>query len=147
MAYDPIQGVIVSLEKLDAKLDKRLDEQDGKIDSIAVAIQRLIAVDIEIRELKDSHKRLWKHVETIEAKQMETGCATLNKFISTHDNELKHNLNRIKACEEFNGKVEARIHDIDMKPAKRVDGMITHGLSAFVGALVLYIMAKIGLSK
>ena len=147
MAYDPIQGVIVSLEKLDAKLDKRLDEQDGKIDSIVVAIQRLVAVDIEIRELKDGNKRLWKHVETLETKQMETGCPTLQKFISTHDNELKHNLARIKACEDFKEKVEARIHDIDMKPAKRIEGMIKHGLSAFVGALVLYIMAKIGLSK
>ena len=147
MAYDPIQGVIVSLEKLDAKLDKRLDEQDGKIDSIAVAIQRLIAVDIEIRELKDGHKRLWKHVETIETKQMEIGCPTLQKFISTHDNELKHNLARIKTCEDFKNTIEKKINDMEMKPAKRVDGMITHGLSAFVGALVLYIMTKIGLSK
>ena len=147
MAYDPIQGVIVSLEKLDAKLDKRLDEQDGKIDSIAVAIQRLIAVDIEIRELKDGYKRLWKHVETIEAKQTETGCPILQKFISTHDNELKHNLTKIKACEDFKNTIEQKINDMEMKPAKRFDGMITHGLSAFAGALVLYIMAKIGLSK
>ena len=147
MTYDQIQGVIVSLEKLDAKLDKRLDEQDHKIDNISIAIQRLIAVDIEIREIKDSSKRLWKRVETIEARQMETGCATLNKFTSTHDNELKHNLSKMKSCEDFKSTIEQKINDMEMKPAKRFDGMITHGLSAFVGALVLYIMAKIGLSK
>ena len=143
MEYDATQGLVLAISRIEEKLDKH----DDKFDTIATTLQTLVKIDTETKELRDSIKRLFKRVEDIENIQHNGGCPTFKSFRSEHDNELKHNLGKIKSCEEFKDKIEAKFNELEMKPAKRVDGMITHGLSAFVGALVLYIMAKIGLNK
>ena len=143
MEYDVAQGLVLAISRIEEKLDKH----DDKFDMIATTLQTLVKIDTETKELRESIKRLFKRVDDIENIQHNGGCTTLKSFRSEYDNELKHNLEKIKSCEEFKDKIEAKFNELEMKPAKRVDGMITHGLSAFVGALVLYIMSKIGLSK
>ena len=143
MDYDPTQGLVMAIGRIEQKLDKH----DDKFDLIARTLQTLVKVDTETKENREAIRRAFEEIDIIKKVQNTSGCATFKSFRSEHDNELKHNLGKIKACEEFKDKIEAKFNELEMKPAKRVDGMITHGLSAFVGALVLYIMAKIGLSK
>lgn len=134
MAYDPIQGVIVSLEKLDAKLDKRLDEQDGKIDSIAVAIQRLIAVDIEIREIKASSERVWQEIRGIKKDRDTIGCHAFKEFRTAHDNELKHNIAKIE-------DIDKRVKAVETIPITRIETISKGFLAALGGGIFAWVVA------
>ena len=71
---------------------------------------------------------------------METGCSTLNKFISAHDNELKHNLTKINACEEF-------MKDTKDKPIKMMDKVWMALLGALGAGIGGWILIKLGVGK
>ena len=154
MAYSNESLIATAIERLNDKMDK-IDE---KVDSVQSDVNKFVVLFEKLAHIEkthdDSNKRVHhrideieKRIEKTEERQNNGGCPTFKSFRSEHDNELRHNLEKIKNCEEFKANVETKINDMEMKPAKRFDGMITHGLSAFIGALVLYIMAKIGLSK
>ena len=55
MGMDEQSFIITTLERINAKLDKH----DDKIDMIVQAMQQLVKVDAENREIKDSMQRLF----------------------------------------------------------------------------------------
>lgn len=141
MAIDMDSFIVTTLERINDKMDK----QDDKIDNLVEAVKQLIAVDIEIREMKESHKRIWKKIESIEDKQQNGGCSTFKQFVANHDAELKHNLEKIKECEDFRGDISEKVAAIEKKPAEKMDKIFTVVAILVVTAVVNLALMKIGM--
>lgn len=143
MDYDPTQGLVMAIERIEQKLDKH----DDKFDLIARTLQTLVKVDTETKENREAIRRAFEEIDIIKKVQNTSGCAAFKSFRSEHDNELKHNLAKIKSYEEFKEKFEKNLKDLELKPAKRWESVVTTSITVIVASIGGYIMAKIGVSK
>ena len=67
MAMDEMSFVVTTMERINTKLDKH----DDKIDMIVQAMQQLIKVDVENKEIKESLARAFKRLEIMEQQQVQ----------------------------------------------------------------------------
>ena len=112
MGMDEMSFVVTTLERINAKLDKH----DDKIDMIVQAMQQLVKVDIENKEIKESMQRLFKRVEVMENYHNTSGCPAHKAFLDVRNEQLKAYDNVVEECEERQDKLEARIKAIEDKP-------------------------------
>ena len=112
MGMDEMSFVVTTLERINAKLDKH----DDKIDMIVQAMQQLVKVDTENKEIKESMQRLFKRVEVMENYHNTSGCPAHKAFLDVRKEQLKAYDNVAEECEERQNKLEARIKAIEDKP-------------------------------
>ena len=125
-----VDKLIESMGKQEVILEKLANIEKAHADSVK-------CIHHAIDEVKD---RLLK----IEDKQLTNGCSVLQKFITGHDNELKHNLEKIQKCDDFKKTVETELNDIKMKPLKAMDKVWMAILGAIGGGIGLAVFKKMG---
>ncbi len=127
MDYDPIQGLVSAITRIEAKLDRHED----KFDTIVETLQLLVKIDTENKEIKDALNRAFHRVEIIEHSQNNEGCVAHKNFIKVRDEQLK-GYNKIASdCHEKHEKLLGRIVAIENAP-KEMRGLFLKG---FLGAL------------
>lgn len=140
-SIDQYGFMIATLERINEKMDS----QDKKINDISTAIQQLIAVDIEIRELKQSNKRAWDEIDKIKAKQENGGCPTFKQFKAEYDSESMHTVKKIEDCEVAKKEFKGKLDELSMKPAKKWEQVGAVAITATVMTIIGYIAVKLGL--
>lgn len=165
MAYDGESLIATAIERLNDKMDRI----DAKVDTVQSDVNKFVVLFEKLAHIEKVHEEnnkrvhhriddIEKRLEKTEHRQMETGCPSFQKFRSEHDNELKHNLEKIKSCEDFKKTVydkfaefkkyfDDKINDLNMKPAKRWESVTTTIITVGVTSIVVYIMAKMGFGK
>lgn len=112
MSMDEQSFIITTLERINAKLDKH----DDKIDMIVQAMQQLVKVDTENKEIKESMQRLFKRVELMETYHSTGGCPAHKSFLDVRREQLKAYDAIAKECDERQGKLEGRVKTLEDKP-------------------------------
>lgn len=105
---------------------------DKKLNDLGDTLKQLIAVDIEIREIKESNKRIWKAIEN-----QQIISDTFNRFITNHDAELKPNIKTLS-------NHETRIGNLEKKPVEKMDKIFTVVTILLVTTVFNIVMMKIG---
>ena len=112
MAMDEMSFVVTTLERINTKLDKH----DDKIDMIVTAMQQLVKVDTENKEIKEALARVFKRVETMETYHNTSGCPAHKAFLDVRKEQLKAYDSVAEECEERQEKLETRIKALEDKP-------------------------------
>ena len=133
------QLIINSLQKIDVKLNKH----DESFEAIHKTLEKLVAVDIEIREMKISLDRVFRRIEVVESTQT-TGCTALKNHVQVRDEKMKAYDKVIKDMTEKINKVETKISDIQNVPNKVLFGTTVAVMSTFVSGLFGYFMFNHG---
>jgi len=120
MEYDPIQGLVSAITRIEDKLDKH----DDKFDIIAQTLQKLVAVDIELKGTKESLKFVWEEIKELKDNQMSDGCPAHKSFIAVRNEQLKSYEHVVEDCKDKYSKLVDRMTTIEEKPKKRVEAAI-----------------------
>lgn len=154
VASNDISVLVMAVERLaESQLDtnRKVDKLIESMGKQEVILEKLANIE---KAHTDSIKRVYHviddikdRVTNIEHTQHDGGCSSFQKFVTGHDNELKHNLEKIKSCEEFKKSIEEKVTDLNMKPAKKWESVTTTIITVGVTSIVVYVMAKIGFSK
>lgn len=107
---DEMSFVVTTLERINAKLDKH----DDKIDMIVQAMQQLVKVDTENKEIKEALSRLFKRVELVENNQNTDGCSAHKAFVKLRETEVK---GIVEKCNAKHEELTKEVHTL----AKTVD--------------------------
>lgn len=146
-----ISVLVMAIERLaegQADTNKKVDKLIESMGKQEVILEKLANIE---KAHADSVKRIYHVIDEvkdrvlkIEDKQLTNGCSVLQKFITGHDNELKHNLEKIQKCEDFKKTVEIELNDIKMKPLKAMDKVWMAILGAIGGGIGLAVFKKMG---
>jgi len=143
MAMDEMSFVVTTLERINAKLDKH----DDKIDMIVTALQQLVKVDTETKELRESMNRAFKRIEVVENAQNTEGCQAHKSFLAVRAEQLKHYEDLAKKCQENHDELETRIDAIEEKPKKRMETVIIEVIKWVTVFVMGAIALKFGVNK
>ena len=113
------------------KIGDKLDKHDDSFSAINKTLTKLIEVDVEIRELKSSTRRVFERVEKIESNQNVTGCAKLQSFVELREEQLKSYDSIIAQSRDRMCKVEEKLAKIENVPNRIMFGAIIAGVSIF----------------
>lgn len=146
-----ISVLVMAIERLaegQSDTNKKVDKLIESMGKQEVILEKLASIE---KAHADSVKRIYHVIDEvkdrvfkIEDKQLTNGCSVLQKFITGHDNELKHNIEKIQKCEDFKKTVEIELNDIKMKPLKAVDKVGMAILGAVGGGIGLAVFKKMG---
>lgn len=146
-----ISVLVMAIERLaegQADTNKKVDKLIESMGKQEVILEKLANIE---KAHADSVKRIYHVIDEvkdrvlkIEDKQLTNGCFVLQKFITGHDNELKHNLEKIQKCDDFKKTVETELNDIKMKPLKAMDKVWMAILGAIGGGIGLAVFKKMG---
>ena len=149
-----ISVLVMAIERLaegQADTNKKVDKLIESMGKQEVILEKLANIE---KAHADSVKRIYHVIDEvkdrvlkIEDKQLTNGCSVLQKFIAGHDNELKHNLEKIQKCEGFKKTVETELNDIKMKPLKAMDKVWMALLGAIGTGVGGWILLKFGVGK
>ena len=144
-----ISGLVLAIERLaegQADTNKKVDKLVESMGKQEVILEKLANIE---RAHADSVKRIYLVIDEvkdrvlkIEDKHLTNGCFGLQRFITSHDNELRHNLEKLQECEEFKKTVETELNDIKMKPLKAMDKVWMAILGAIGGGIGLAVLKK-----
>ena len=144
-----ISVLVMAIERLaegQADTNKKVDKLIESMGKQEVILEKLANIE---RAHVDSVKRIYLVIDEvkdrvlkIEDKHLTNGCFGLQKFITSHDNELRHNLEKIQKCEDFKKTVETELNDIKMKPLKAMDKVWMAILGAIGGGIGLAVFKK-----
>ena len=140
---DEMSFVVTTLERINAKLDKH----DDKIDMIVQAMQQLVKVDTENKEIKEALSRVFKRVEVLEHNQNTDGCAAHKAFVRLREEQIKSYEKIITECKENKAELEERIEALEQKPLKAMDKFYMALIGALGAGLGGWILLKFGVSK
>lgn len=140
---DEMSFVVTTLERINTKLDKH----DDKIDMIVQAMQQLVKVDTENKEIKEALGRVFKRIEAVEHNQNTDGCASHKAFVRLRDEQLKKYEAIIVECKEDREEIEKRVEILEQKPMKAMDKVWMALLGALGTGIGGYILLKFGVSK
>ena len=143
MAMDEMSFVVTTLERINTKLDKH----DDKIDMIVQAMQQLVKVDTENKEIKEALGRVFKRVEVLEHNQNTDGCAAHKAFVRLRDEQLKKYEAIIVECKEDREEIEKRVEILEQKPLKAMDKVWMALLGALGTGFGGWILIKFGVGK
>ena len=137
-----IPMLVLALERLaegQADTNKKVDKLIESMGKQEVILEKLANIE---KAHADSVKRIYLVIDEvkdrvlkIEDKHFTNGCSVLQKFITGHDNELKHNLEKLQ-------KVETELNDIKMKPLKAMDKVWMAILGAIGGGIGVAVLKK-----
>ena len=149
-----ISVLVMAIERLaegQADTNKKVDKLIESMGKQEVILEKLANIE---KAHTDSVKRIYHVIDEvkdrvlkIEDKQLTNGCSVLQKFITGHDNELKHNLEKIQKCDDFKKTVETELNDIKMKPLKAMDKVWMALLGAMGAGIGGWILLKLGVGK
>lgn len=144
---DSISVLVMAVERLaESQLDtnKKVDKLIESMGKQEVILEKLANIE---KSTADSMKRVYhviddvkERVVAIENKQINGGCQSFRTFQSSHDNELKHNLEKIEVFEEF-------MKDIKDKPIKMMDKVWMALLGALGAGIGGWLLIKLGVGK
>lgn len=117
MGMDEMSFVVTTLERINAKLDKH----DDKIDMIVQAMQQLVKVDTENKEIKESLSRVFKRIEAVEQNQNTDGCSAHKAFVRLREEQVKKYETIIIECKEKCKDIDNRVELLEQKPMKAID--------------------------
>ena len=117
------------------KIGEKLDKHDDSFSAINKTLTKLIEVDVEIRELKSSTRRVFERVEKIEENQNTVGCSTLRSFVALREEQLKKYDGIIAQSRDRMCKVEEKLAKIENVPNKLMFG----GAIALVSLVVTWL--------
>lgn len=140
MAMDEMSFVVTTLERINSKLDKH----DDKIDMIVTALQQLVKVDTETKELRESLGRAYKRLEAVENNQNTDGCQAHKNFVALRNEQLVHFKELAKSCQDNHDSLEERIEALEQKPMKAVDKFAMALIGALGVGLGGWILLKFG---
>ena len=143
MGMDEMSFVVTTLERINAKLDKH----DDKIDMIVQAMQQLVKVDSENKEIKEALGRAFKRLEDVEKNQNTDGCPAHKAFVKLREEQIKSYEKIITECKENKTELEERIEVLEQKPLKSIDKFYMALLGALGAGLGGWILLKFGVSK
>lgn len=143
MAVDEMSFVITTLERINNKLDKH----DDKIDMIVQAMQQLVKVDTENKEIKESLTRAFKRLEDVERNQTLDGCPAHKNFTVVRNEQLKKYDALILKYDDTIEKYDKRIEILEQKPLKAIDKVFMALLGAVGTGIGGWILLKFGVSK
>lgn len=143
MPLDEYSVVAVALERMNEKLDRH----DEKFDVIAQTLQKLVAVDIELKTTKDSLSTIWGEVRELKEHQATDGCPAHKAFVAVRAEQLKAYDALAKECEERIEAMDKRIEVLEQKPLKAMDKVWMALLGALGTGIGGYILLKFGVSK
>jgi len=143
MAMDEMSFVVTTLERINAKLDKH----DDKIDMIVTALQQLVKVDTETKELRESMNRAFKRIEVVEHAQNTEGCQAHKNFIALRNEQLGHFKQIAESCKKNHDELETRIDAIEDKPKKRMETVIIEVIKWVTVFVMGAIALKFGVNK
>lgn len=143
MAMDEMSFVVTTLERINTKLDKH----DDKIDMIVTALQQLVKVDTENKEIKGSLDRAFKRLEVVEHNQNTDGCQAHKAFVRLRDEQVKQYETVITACKKNHDDLEERIEALEQKPLKAMDKVWMAILGALGTGIGGWLLLKFGVSK
>lgn len=149
-----ISVLVMAIERLaegQADTNKKVDKLIESMGKQEVILEKLANIE---KAHADSVKRIYHVIDEVkdrvlkvEDKQLTNGCSVLQKFITGHDNELKHNLEKIQKCEDFKKTVETELNDIKMKPLKAMDKVWMALLGALGAGIGGWLLIKLGVGK
>lgn len=139
---DEMSFVVTTLERINTKLDKH----DDKIDMIVTAMQQLIKVDVENKEIKEALSRLFKRVESVEHNQNTEGCPAHKAFVKLRGEQLKKYESAIEGCKTNHEEVEERLVVLEQKPLKAMDKFYMALLGALGAGFGGWLLLKFGVS-
>jgi len=134
------QLILDSLKKIDNKLDRH----DVSFISINKTLAKLVAVDIEIREIKHSVGRVFDRVESIEEEHKTTGCSVFQSFVRVRQEQLKKYDNTIEIFDDRLNKVEVKVGKIENVPNRIMFGATIAVISAIASAIFGFFILKHG---
>ena len=140
---DEMSFVVTTLERINTKLDKH----DDKIDMIVQAMQQLIKVDVENKEIKESLARLFKRVEMVEHHQTSDGCPAHKSFLAVRAEQIKVFESLADECEEKHEAMNKRVETLEQKPMKAMDKILMAILGAIGTGIGGWLLLKFGVSK
>ena len=143
MPIDEMSFVVTTLERINAKLDKH----DDKIDMIVQAMQQLVKVDTENKEIKEALGRAFKRLEDVEKNQNTDGCPVHKAFVKLREEQIKSYEKIITECKENKAELEERIEALEQKPLKAMDKFYMALIGALGAGLGGWILLKFGVSK
>ena len=139
---DEMSFVVTTLERINAKLDKH----DDKIDMIVLAMQQLIKVDTENKEIKESQARMFRRLEVVEQNQNTDGCSAHKNFVRVREEQVKNYDSVIDRCKSTQVELEARIEVLEQKPMKALDKVWMAVLGALGAGVGGWVLLKFGIS-
>lgn len=143
MEYDPIEGLTISMRRIEDKLDKH----DDKFELIAQTLQKLVAVDIELKTTKDSLSAVWVEVMELKEHQTTDGCPAHKNFIAVRNEQLKGYDALTKECKANYVDVNTRLKTIEELPKKRLEVAIVEVIKWATIIILGIVGVKIGLTK
>ena len=143
MAMDEMSFVVTTLERINTKLDKH----DDKIDMIVQAMQQLIKVDVENKEIKESLARAFKRLEIMEQQQSSDGCPAHKAFLAVRAEQLKAFEALAEECEEKHETINKRLETLEQKPLKAIDKVWMALLGAIGTGVGGWLLIKLGVGK
>ena len=141
MGMDEMSFVVTTLERINAKLDKH----DDKIDMIVQAMQQLVKVDTENKEIKEALGRAFKRLEDVERNQNTDGCPAHKSFVKLRDEQIKKYEAVIVTCKENYEGLEERVETLEQKPIKAMDKVAMGVLGALGAGFGGWILIKFGI--
>ena len=129
------------------RINNKLDKHDDKIDMIVQAMQQLVKVDIETKEIKESLIKAHKSIERLQNCQNTDGCSALKTFVRVRDEQLKHYDKVVKDLFEAIAELRERLDELEQKPLHYIDKIYMAILGAIGAGLGGWILIKLGVGK
>lgn len=146
MAYDPIEGLTIAMGRIEDKLDKH----DDKFELIAQTLQKLVAVDIELKNTKDALTDIRDEVKELKEHQTTDGCPAHKAFVAVRNEQLKGYQKLAEECSDKYTKLEKRVTIIEEAP-KEIRGYFLKGFLGAIGAgflsWIIWTVSQFGVHK
>lgn len=146
MAYDPIEGLTIAMGRIEDKLDKH----DDKFELIAQTLQKLVAVDIELKNTKDALTDIRDEVKELKEHQTTDGCPAHKAFVAVRNEQLKGYQKLAEECSDKYIKLEKRVTIIEEAP-KEIRGYFLKGFLGAIGAgflsWIIWTVSQFGVHK
>jgi len=128
-------------------IDRKLSNQDERIDKLVTSLQKLIELEIDSRETKASVGRLYDRVEAVEDNQNTDGCPVHNRLVEVRAEQMKAINSRMSTIEIQNEKIMLKLQAIEEKPMKRIEVAIYEIIKYVTIGILGLIAYKFGFSK
>ena len=120
------------------------DKTDTKFEKINETLAKLVTVDIENKEIKESLKRAFARIETMEHQQSSEGCPAHKAFLAVRTEQIKAFEALADECEEKHEKMNIRIETLEQKPMKAMDKFSMAVIGALGAGLGGWLLLKFG---
>ena len=134
-----------AIKEMRADFKASQDKTDAKFEKINETLAKLVAVDTEVKEFRESMGRAYKRIEAVEHNQNTEGCPVHKAFVALRNEQLKKYEGIALTCKENHDELEQRIEALEQKPAKAMDKVAMGVLGALGAGFGGWILIKFGI--